>query len=71
MNQNKRREDDKTQKKKKKKNREKNVATRDVHGSVRLVLERFFAPHFWKVRTGLHKVQLILAAQCSSFGYMG
>ena len=61
----------KKKKKKKKKNREKNVATRDVHGSVRLVLERFFAPHFWKVKTGLHKVQLILAAQCSLFGYMG
>lgn len=59
---------------------------RGVYGLVRSVLERFFAPHlaircgftlcltapyFWKVKIGLHKVQLILVAWCGSFSYMG
>ena len=29
------------------------------------------APHFWKIKTGLHKVRLILATGCCSCGYMG
>ena len=27
--------------------------------------------YFWKIKTGLHKVRLILATGCCSFGYMG